>query len=121
LVFCCDPELIDGGIGNGNPYFDTTAYSIVNIPSGQPQRFGNAGRNNLRGPGFFNIDLALFRAFSITESIRIQFRAEALNALNHPNFANPAADISNAASFGFITSTTGQGSRIFRLGARASF
>jgi hypothetical protein len=112
---------IFGGIGNGNPYFDTTAYSIVNIPSGRPQRFGNAGRNNLRGPGFFNIDLALFRAFSISESFKIQFRAEALNALNHPNFANPAADSSNAGSFGFITSTTGQGSRIFRLGARVSF
>ncbi len=110
-----------GGIGTGNPYFDTTAYAAVNIPAGQPQRFGNAGRNNLRGPGFFNVDLSLFRTISLTERFRLQFRAEALNALNHPNFSNPGADISNAGAFGFITSTTGIGERNIRLGARLSF
>jgi len=102
-------------------YFDTTAYAPVNIPAGQPQRFGNAGRNNLRGPGFFNLDLGLFRTFSLTESLQLQFRVEALNALNHPNFGNPGADISSAGSFGYITSTTGQGSRIFRGAIRVSF
>jgi outer membrane receptor protein involved in Fe transport len=102
-------------------YFDTTAYTAVNIASGQPQRFGNAGRNNLRGPGFFNIDLSMFRSIALTERVRLQFRIEALNALNHPNFGNPGADISNAAAFGFITSTVGTGERNFRLGARVSF
>ncbi len=102
---------IFGNIGTNVRYFDTTAYAPVNIPAGQPQRFGNAGRNNLRGPGFFNIDLGLFRSISITESINIQFRIEALNALNHPNFSNPGADVSNAGAFGFINSTVGQGSR----------
>jgi outer membrane receptor protein involved in Fe transport len=102
-------------------YFDTTAYAAVNIASGLPQRFGNAGRNNLRGPGFFNVDLSLFRTIAITETVRLQLRAEALNALNHPNFANPGADISNAAAFGYITSTVGTGERNFRLGARLSF
>lgn len=112
---------IPGGIGTGHPYFDTTAYAAVNIPAGQPQRFGNAGRNNLRGPGFVNLDLSLFRTISITEGIRLQFRAEALNALNHPNFSNPGADISTAGTFGFITSTTGTGERNLRFGARISF
>ncbi|HST20210.1 MAG TPA: hypothetical protein VLR90_03790, partial [Blastocatellia bacterium] len=110
-----------GGIGTGNPYFDTTAYAAVNIPAGQLQRFGNAGRNNLRGPGFFNVDLSLFRTISLTERFRLQIRAEALNALNHPNFSNPGADVSSAAAFGFITSTTGIGERNIRLGARLSF
>jgi hypothetical protein len=122
---------INGGNLKGNPpagadaskyaYFDRTAYAAVNIASGQPQRFGNAGRNNLRGPGFWNIDMSLFRTFTITERIRLQFRAEALNALNHPNFANPGGDISNAGAFGFITSTVGTGERNIRLGARVSF
>lgn len=102
-------------------YFDTSAFAAVNIASGLPQRFGNAGRNTLRGPGFFNLDSSLYRTFSITEHIKLQFRAEALNVLNHPNFSNPASDISNANSFGFITSTTGTGERNIRLGARLSF
>jgi len=102
-------------------YFDRTAFAAVNIPAGQPQRFGTAGRNILRGPGFFNMDLSLFRTIGITEGINLQFRAEALNALNHPNFGNPGADISNQGQFGFITSLVGQPSRIFRLGARVSF
>jgi hypothetical protein len=106
---------------SGYRYFDTTAYTAVNIASGQPQRFGNAGRNNLRGPGFFNVDLGLFRSISLTERINLQFRIESLNVLNHPNFGNPGADISNAAAFGYITSTVGTGERNFRLGARVSF
>lgn len=102
-------------------YFDRSAYAAVNIPAGQPQRFGNAGRNNLRGPGVFNMDLGLFRSVAVTEDIKLQFRAEALNALNHPNFGNPGADVSTAGSLGYITTTVGQGSRIFRFGARVSF
>jgi carboxypeptidase family protein/TonB-dependent receptor-like protein len=102
-------------------YFDTTAFAAVNIPAGQPQRFGNAGRNTVRGPGFFNMDLGLFRAIRFTEGIEMQLRAEALNALNHPNFANPASNVTDPNTFGYITATVGQGSRIFRLGARVSF
>jgi hypothetical protein len=102
-------------------YFDRAAFAAVNIPAGQPQRFGTAGRNILRGPGFFNMDLSVFRTIGITEGINLQFRAEALNALNHPNFGNPGADVSNQGQFGFITTLVGQPSRIFRLGARVSF
>ena len=110
-----------GGIGQGNRYFDTTAYREVNIPSGQPQRFGSGGRNNLRGPGFFETNLSIYRTFSISEQVRFQLRAEALNATNHANFANPQADINNA-NFGFITATTGPNqSRQWRFGMRLSF
>jgi hypothetical protein len=110
-----------GGIGRGNPYFDRSAFVEINIPPGQTQRFGSAGRNNLRGPGFFETDLSLFRTFSLSESVKFQFRAEALNATNHANFANPQADINNA-DFGFVTSTTGPNqSRQWRFGARFSF
>jgi carboxypeptidase family protein/TonB-dependent receptor-like protein len=102
-------------------YFDRTAFAAVNIPAGQPQRFGSVGRNTLRGPGFFNMDLSLFRTIAFTEGISLQLRAEALNALNHPNFNNPTSDVTTPSTFGYITSTVGQGSRIFRLGARVSF
>jgi hypothetical protein len=108
------------GVGLGNPYFDTAAFAPVNIPANQPQRFGNVGRNTLIGPGFFNIDSGLFRTISVTEHVKMQLRAEALNVLNHPNFANPGGDISTAASFGYITQTNGQGSRLWRFAVRFS-
>jgi len=84
-------------------------------------RFGSVGRNTLRGPGFFETDIGIFRTFSFTERVQFQFRAEALNATNHANFANPTGDINNG-NFGFITGTTGPNqSRQWRFGARVSF
>ena len=84
-------------------------------------RFGNTARNNLRGPGFFETDLSIYRTFSISESVKFQLRAEALNATNHANFGNPSSDI-NSSTFGFITSTYGPNqSRQLRFGARLSF
>jgi len=84
-------------------------------------RFGSVGRNTLRGPGFFETDLSIFRTFRITESANLQFRAEALNATNHANFANPASDVTGA-NFGIITSTYGPNqSRQWRFGLRFSF
>ena len=102
-------------------YFDRSAYQPVNIPAGQPQRFGNSPRNSLRGPGYVELDLGLFRSFSLGGTAVAQLRIEALNALNHPNFANPSGDISNQSTFGYITGTTGVGERNFRLGLRFWF
>lgn len=97
-------------------YFDTTAYAAEN-----GARFGTAGRNNLRGPGFFELDFGVFRTFSITEGIKFQIRAEALNATNHANFANPQADFNNS-NFGYITGLTGPNqSRQWRFAGRVSF
>ncbi len=60
-----------------------------------PGQFGNEGRNSVRGPGVASVDLSLFKDFSITESKRIQFRAEAFNTLNHPNFGLPVNDLAS--------------------------
>lgn len=84
-------------------------------------QFGNTVRNNLRGPGFFETDLSIYRTFRFTEHVEFQLRAEALNATNHANFANPTSDVNNA-SFGYITSLYGPNqSRQWRFGARLSF
>ena len=50
-----------------------------------------------------------------------QFRFEVLNVFNHHNFSNPGNNISDPATFGFITSTTGIGERNLRLGFRVTF
>jgi hypothetical protein len=55
-------------------------------PLGQ---FGNMGRNMFQDNGFKNLDLSVAKNFHFGETMRLQFRAEFFNILNHPNFANP--------------------------------
>ena len=82
-------------------YFQTSSFAAV--PSAQ-LRYGTAGRNILRGPGFFDLDTGLLRNFPITERVKFQFRLDAFAATNTPNFGNPNTNISNP-NFGVITST----------------
>jgi hypothetical protein len=54
--------------------------------------FGNAGRNSLIGPGLLDFDTSLFKNFGlprISESAKLQLRAEFFNVLNHTNFQSP--------------------------------
>jgi len=69
-------------------WFDPSAF--VAPP---PYTFGNSGRNILRGPGTKQIDLSVFKNFLFMEKRRVEFRAEAFNALNTPQFNNPNASI----------------------------
>ena len=79
-------------------WFDTTAFVTPTCIC-----FGNSGRNILRGPGLTNVDLGLSRTFHIRERMRVQFRSEAFNLLNHPNLGIPASSI-GAAGVGVIGS-----------------
>ncbi len=69
--------------------------------------FGNCAPRSFAGPPLQNVDLSLFKSFPFGETRRIEFRAEAFNALNHPNFANPnsAYSASTGAVFGRVTAT----------------
>jgi hypothetical protein len=71
-------------------------------------RQGNLRRNALRGFGAAQWDFAVHRDFPIRESLKLQFRAEMFNVLNHPNFASPLGGF-EAAQFGVSTSMLGQG------------
>lgn len=110
-----------GGIGRGTPYYDPTAFAPVT-----GARYGTVGFNTLRSPGTVNLDLGVFRQFSITEGVKLQFRVEAFNATNTPHFAAPAnANVSNP-DFLVITGTRqfgreGIDERVFRFGLRLGF
>lgn len=67
--------------------------------------FGTCAPRKFHGPGIQDTDLSLFKMFKMTERVQLQFRAEFFNALNHPNFANPNADIRSPGSFGKVGST----------------
>jgi hypothetical protein len=88
--------------GGLTPYFDPKAFTGVTAV-----RFGNTGRNILRGPGYFNMDSSVFRTFPVRERIRLQFRAEAFNTTNTPRFGNPAATVTSGG-FGNITSASNE-------------
>ena len=66
--------------------------------------FGAAGRNILRAPGFQDIDFGVLKSTNIKERFALQFRAEAFNLFNHPNFGQPVNSVT-AATFGQITAT----------------
>jgi hypothetical protein len=66
--------------------------------------FGNVGRNTLRADWFKNLDLSIFRDFKITESKKLQFRAEMFNLTNTPTWGIPDSNISSQ-SFGQIFDT----------------
>jgi len=59
--------------------------------TGAASRQGTEARNDIRGFGLTQVDLSIDRKFPITERVNLQFRADAFNVFNHPNFANPGA------------------------------
>jgi hypothetical protein len=74
-----------------------------------PGTWGNIARNTLRGPGLFQIDLALQKRFAISGRRNFEFRWEAFNAFNRMNLANPSTNISTPATFGRITGPLNSG------------
>ena len=96
----CDPYA-PAGQQTINNWFNTACVSIPTDPS---QPFGNAPRNNVRGPGFWQFDLAASKNFAVGDRTKLQFRLEAFNLFNRDNFLAPASNRS-AATFGTITTT----------------
>ncbi|NWG12232.1 MAG: TonB-dependent receptor [Acidobacteria bacterium] len=116
--------------GSGDPYLHPSNINglylnkdaFIAVPlspvSGQTIRPGNVGRNSLRGPNSWNLNLNLAKSFQIMEGVSLQVRAEMFNALNHANWGGPVSDIRNA-NFGRILSASG--ARSMQLGFRLSF
>ena len=72
--------------------YNVAAYEVepgYNGNPGDPTTLGNVPRNSLPGPGFFQWDFSAMKNFPVTQKIKVQFRADLFNILNHPNFGNP--------------------------------
>lgn len=93
-----DPKVSDPSTQR---WFNTQAFAVP-----APFNYGNSARNLLFGPGFFGWDAALFKNTQLTERLRLEFRAEFFNVLNHPNFGIPASNISVPATVGRISTAT---------------
>jgi hypothetical protein len=104
--------------GSVDGWFDTSVFSPV-------ARFGNLGRNVVIGPGFKNTDFSITRNAELGEKVRIQFRVEVFDLLNHANFGQPG-NMVGTPGFGRITNTrfpTGESgsSRQMQLGVKLMF
>ena len=87
-------------------WFNPGAYAVPGLAPGQTfaTNFGNAGVGTLRGPAQYNVDTSIFKDFKLRESLDMQFRAEAFNVFNRPQFAIPNPDVDTSQA-GTITST----------------
>ena len=97
------PGRTSGKLAQRSPalWFDPTAYAA---PKAGVQ--GTVTRNVLRGPGTAEFDFSALKNFAISERLTAQFRAEAFNIINHPNFGNPTANSANNISSGNAGSIT---------------
>jgi hypothetical protein len=112
---------LNGGHGQGLYAFANPTQANADYTG--PVGFNIGARNNLRGPSYFNIDLGLAKAFPLgTDRVRLNFRADAFNALNHPNFNNPSSDITDSSlNFGVISGPTVNAARVLQLALRLEF
>ena len=85
-------------IGSLNEWFDTSSFQAP-----QYGFFGDAKNGTIRGPGYTSANISLYKTFPIYERLTTQFRAEAFNFLNHPNFQSVDTGVGDG-SYGAITS-----------------
>ncbi len=99
-----------------NEYYDRSAFAAPG-----PFEFGSSPRTlpDVRGDGPHNFDVSLFKNFTLTERVTVQFRAEFFNVFNSPRFGEPNGSF-GTAQFG-IVSTQANSPRDVQLALRLSF
>lgn len=110
------------GVNKIKEWFNTAAF----VPAATGT-FGDVSRNDLRGPGYADLDLSLFKDIFRFSRIQAQFQAEAFNALNHTNLANPQNSLASG-TYGQITGTVSSGTgsnagspRVFQFAMKLTF
>lgn len=81
---------------------------------------GNVGRNTVRGPGYFNLDVALTRNIPIYREFAVVLKAESFDVTNTPQWGTPVGDVNNSG-FGQVQSVLITSNRTLRLSGRISF
>jgi hypothetical protein len=88
-------------LGHPSRWFDPSAFAV---PANGT--YGNVGRNTLIGPGLTTVDASLMKDFLLNERMKLQFRSEFFNLLNHSNFATPNNVVYTSATSG-VSPTAG--------------
>jgi hypothetical protein len=108
-----DPTVARGPFTTSAAWFNPAAFARPAAGT-----FGVQSRNSLRNPSTWNLDFGLRKAVPIKGNHRVEFRVEAFNVLNHPNWGN-AMNNPNSGSFGFVTGKTGE--RVIQLATKYMF
>ena len=94
-------------------YFNPAAFTCAGLVNGNLNTgcagtgvFGNLGRNALYGPSKVNFDVALSRQFQLRERLKMEFRSDFFNILNHGNWSGIGSSVSSGTTFGQVTSFT---------------
>ncbi len=105
-------------------YFNTAAFTLpVSCADKTPGwcGFGDTSKNAYWGPGVFGINASIMKNWTLMEGKTFQFRWDAFNATNHPNFSGPSSTVNQAAgTFGVISGTNGN-PRVFQGALRLTF
>ena len=108
----------------GNPYLTGQGRKIVLNPASfaknSPGTYGNTRPYEYLGPTYYDLDGAIVRYFPMPENMKLAFRSECFDCLNHPNLPGPTAAF-NSSLFGQITTTTPYTPRILQFSLKLDF
>ena len=97
----CGASAVNTPCLNANSFVQSASGSFTNYPGISPQ-----SRNQFRGPGYFDVDMQVYKTFRIAERVTFGLGAQAFNVLNHPNYAVPDSGFGDA-TFGSILQMAG--------------
>jgi Carboxypeptidase regulatory-like domain len=93
-----------GAAAATTPCLNINAFADPTVPTFNA--WSTQNRNQFRGPGFFDMDMTIFRTFRIKERVTMKAGIQAFNIFNHPNFSNPDSAV-GSSTFGNILSMAG--------------
>jgi hypothetical protein len=113
-VYIINPKLVSAD-GTGAPSSPQLGGCTPAVPGGfcnpQPGEVGNLQSNAFNAPAYFDWDMSAAKAFDVTEKMKLTFRTDAFNVLNHPVFGVPLDTNSGLANFNINLTTFGQSTR----------
>jgi hypothetical protein len=114
-------KVVPAGTAGAVPLTDGSGNAgLIVLQNPAPGTRGTLGQNVLRGLAPWRFDLNMSKAFRLTEGTRVQFRADAVNVLNHPQAAPPSLTINTPTTL-WGSTTSKSGGRTFQAQLRLDF